>query len=146
MIALAARDDSISRRLPLLQMILPNKLDCGFRGFGAAGREIDSAGAAEIRGSEFEQAGGEFFGGGGVELRGVSERDLRGLLGHGAPDFGDAMPDADHGGLACGIEKVVAVGGNNPAAFAADGDGERLVKISREEERRFRHAMSVVEL
>jgi hypothetical protein len=145
-VALTARDDSIASRLFSFEMVLADQLDCGFRGFGASGSEIDAAGVAEIGRGECEQPRGEFFGGSGVELRRVSESDLRRLLRHGAADFGDAVTDADDRGLARGVEKVAAVGGMNPAAFATHGDGEGLMKISREETCVRRHAMSAAKL
>jgi len=65
-----------------------------------------------------------------MKLRGVGEGDATRLLGHGAADFGDAVADADDGGLAGGVEVVAAVGGDDPAAFAADGDRIVLAKIA----------------
>ena len=77
-----------------------------------------------------EDAGGEFFGGLGMKLRGVGKGDAIRLLGHGATDFGDAVADADDGGLAGGVEVAATVGGGDPAAFAANGDGIILAKIA----------------
>jgi len=54
-----------------------------------------------------------------VELRGVREGKLRGLLGHGTTDFGYAVADADNGGLAAGVEEAAASLIDDPAAFAA---------------------------
>jgi hypothetical protein len=66
-------------------------------------------------------------------LRGVREAQLRGLLGHGAADFGDAVADADYGGLAAGVEVTTAILIDDPAAVAANRDGILFAKISREE-------------
>jgi len=60
----------------------------------------------------------------------VGESDATRLLGHGAADFGDAVADADDRGLAGGVEVAAAVGGGDPAAFAADGDGIVFAKIA----------------
>jgi len=62
----------------------------------------------------------------------VGEGDATRLLGHGATDFGDTVADADDGGLAGGVEVAAAVGGDDPAAFAADGDGVVFAKIAGE--------------
>ena len=68
-----------------------------------------------------------------MELRGVREGQLRGLLCHGAADCGDAVADADYGGLAAGVEKTTAASVDNPAAFASCRDRIVFAKISREE-------------
>ena len=68
-----------------------------------------------------------------MELRRVCESDLRRLLGHGATDFRDAVADADYRGLAAGVEEPATILIDDPTAFAANGDGIRLAKISREE-------------
>ena len=67
-----------------------------------------------------------------MELRGVGERDTTRLIGHGAADFGDPVADADDGGLTGGIKVAAAVGIDDPAAFAANGDGIILAKIAGE--------------
>jgi len=66
-------------------------------------------------------------------LRGVREGQLRGLLGHGTANFGDAVADADYGGLAAGVEKTTAASVDDPAAFASCPDRIVFAKISREE-------------
>lgn len=68
-----------------------------------------------------------------MELRGVSESQTGGLLGHGLADFGDAVTDGDYGGLTCGVEVSAACSIDDPAALAANGDWEILVKAAREE-------------
>src|SRR5229473_338447 len=68
-----------------------------------------------------------------MELRGVREGELRGLCGHGAADFGDAVADADYRGLAGSVEETAAILIDDPATFATGGDGIRLAKVSREE-------------
>ena len=45
-----------------------------------------------------------------MELCGVREGDLCGLLGHGLADFLDAVADANYGGLARSVEITAAVG------------------------------------
>ena len=65
-----------------------------------------------------------------MELGGVGEGDAIGLLSHGAADFRDTVADADDGSLAGGVKVAAAVGGDDPAAFAADGDGILLAKIA----------------
>ena len=47
-IALTARDDAIASRLTVFQVKLTGQLDGGFRGFGAARSEIDSATGTKI--------------------------------------------------------------------------------------------------
>lgn len=74
-----------------------------------------------------------------MELGGVGKGELRGLLGHGAANFGDAVTDADDSGLPAGIEKEAAILIDEPAAFTANGDGIGLAKISREERGVGRH-------
>ncbi len=68
-----------------------------------------------------------------MKLRGVREGELRGLLGHGAADFCDAMADVDYRGLAGGIEVAAAGLIDDPAAFTADGERVSFSEISREE-------------
>jgi len=75
-----------------------------------------------------------------VELRGVREGELRGLFGHSTADFGDAVPDADYRGLPRRIEKTAAALIDDPAAFAAHGNGIILAKIPRERCGAIRHA------
>ena len=89
-------------------MKLADYLDGGFGGFGAAGGEVDAA-VCKIWRSERKKACCEFLGGSGMELRCVSESDLRGLCGHGFGDFSDAVTNVDDGGLARCIEKSLTV-------------------------------------
>lgn len=63
----------------------------------------------------------------------MGEGELRGLRGHGAADFGDAMANIDDGGLARGIEESAPIGRKEAAAFSTDGGGERFVKMARED-------------
>ncbi len=130
MVALAARDDAETFRIAAFEPVLTRELDRGFGGFRSAGGEINAAAVAKIGRSQREQALGEFFGGCGMKLRRVGEGDLRRLFGHRAPDFGDAVADADDGGLAGSVEKPAAVGGENPGAFAANRDRQVFAKIS----------------
>lgn len=132
MIALATRDDAEFFGCAGFEMELARKFDGGFGGFGTAGSEVDAA-ACEIWRSEGKKAGGESFRGGGVELSGVSKGDLGGLRGHGVGDGLDAVADADDSGLARGIEIFLTVGGDDPGAFAANGDGKRFLEIARKE-------------
>ncbi len=131
-VALLARDDAVAGRLFGFEKILAHELEGGFGGFGAAGGEVDTATILKIARGDGENASGKFFGGFGMELRGVGEGDATRLLGHGAADFGDTVADADDGGLAGGVEVAAAVGGDDPAAFAADGDGIVFAKIAGE--------------
>jgi len=62
-----------------------------------------------------------------VELRGVSESELRGLFGHGLCDFADAMADVNDGSLAGSVEITLTVRRKYPGAFAADGGGKRFL-------------------
>src|SRR5271163_3901571 len=112
---------------------LANEFDGGFCGFGTARGEVNAAAFLEIWRSEREQTGRKFFARRRMELRGMGERQLRGLLAHGVADFGNAVANIDDGGLACGVEKFAAIGGKNPGAFAADGDGNRFVEVARKE-------------
>lgn len=66
-------------------------------------------------------------------MRGVGESNLRGLGSHGVSDGLDAVADADDGGLAGCVEIFLAVGGDDPGTFAADGRGERFLEVSGEE-------------
>ena len=68
-----------------------------------------------------------------MELRGVREGQLRGLLGHGAADFGDAVADVYYRCLAAGVEVTTTILINDPAALAANNDGIVFAKISGEE-------------
>lgn len=81
-----------------------------------------------------------------MELRGMRESDLRGLLGHGAANFWNAVADADDGGLAGGVKKTAAIRGNDPAALAADGDRKRLFEIAGEKSAVRGHEISAGEL
>lgn len=129
-VALLAGDDAVTGRLFGLEKVLARELDGGFRGLRAAGGEVDAASILEIARGDDEDSGGEFFRGFRVELRGVGEGEAARLFGHGAADFADTVADADDGGLAGGVEVAAAVGGDDPAAFAADGDGIILAKIT----------------
>jgi len=131
-IALSARDDSEFLRCSGFEMKLARQFDRGFSSFGTTGSEIDAA-VCEIRRSESEKTRGEFFCGGGVELSGVGKRDLRSLGSHGVGDGLDAVADVDHGGLAGSIEIFLAVGGDEPGAFTADGGWKRLLEIAGKE-------------
>jgi len=66
-----------------------------------------------------------------MKLCGVREGEFRGLLGHGASDFGDAVANVDHRGLAGGIEIAAAGLVDDRAAFAADGDWVGLAEVPR---------------
>jgi len=68
-----------------------------------------------------------------VKLRGVGEGDLGGLRGHRVGDRLNAVTDANDSSLARGIEIFLAVGRDDPGAFAADGDGKRFFEVAREE-------------
>ena len=68
-----------------------------------------------------------------MKLSGVCEGELRGLFCHGAADFGDAVADVDDRGLTGRVEKAAATLINNPAAFAADGEGIVYAEISRKQ-------------
>lgn len=109
MIALAAGNHAIAIGLADFEKILARKLDGSFGGFGAARGEVDAAAMAKIRRRESEKARGEFFGRSRVKLGGVSKGELRGLFGHSAANFGDAVADVDNGGLAGSIQKLAAV-------------------------------------
>ena len=129
-VTLLAGDDAVTRRLLGFEKILTCEFDGGFGGFRASGGEVDAASVLEIARGDGEDTGGKFFGGFGMELRGVGEGDAIGLFGHSAADFQDAVADADNGGLAGGVEVAAAVGGDDPATFAADGDGIIFAKIA----------------
>jgi hypothetical protein len=132
-IALPARENAKARGLADFKKILADKFDRGFGGFRTAAGEIDPAPILEIARSKGEDAGSKFFGGFGVELGGVGKGDAIGLLGHGLADFGDAVADADDGGLAGGVEESAAIGGDDPGTFAAHGDRVILAKIAGKE-------------
>jgi hypothetical protein len=68
-----------------------------------------------------------------VKLSGVREGDLGGLIRYSAADFGDAVADVDDRGLTGRVEKVAATFVNDPAAFAADGEGIVYAEISRKQ-------------
>ena len=140
-VALAAGEDAVALGLAEFEEVLADEFDGGFGGFGTAGSEVDAA-VLKIGRSEGEEAGGEFFGGSVVELRGVGEGELRGLGGNGGGDFGDAVANVDDRGGAGGVEKFATVLGIEPAALAADGDGKVLAKIAREERGSVGHAGS----
>src|SRR5258708_17987683 len=55
-VALAARDDAIAIWLTAFEMKLSGQLEGSFRGFRAAGSEIEAAAGAKIRPSEGEEA------------------------------------------------------------------------------------------
>lgn len=129
-VALLAGDDAVTRRLFGFEKILAHELEGGFGGFGAAGSEVDTTTILEIARGDGKDAGGKLFGGFGVELRGVGEGDATRLFGHGAADFGDTVANADNGGLAGGVKEAAAVGGDDPAAFAANGNGVIFAKIT----------------
>jgi len=131
-ITLAARDYAEFLQCAGFEMKLAREFDGGFGGFGATGSEIDAA-VCEIWRGERKKSRGEFFGGSGVELSGVGERDLRSLGNHGVGDGLDAVTDVDNGGLAGSVEIFIAVGGDDPGTFAADGGGKRFLEIAGKE-------------
>lgn len=142
MITLAAREDAEASGLAAFEVKLARELDGGFRGFRAAGSEIDAA-ILEIGRREREEACGEFLRRGRMELRSMGKGELRGLLGHGAADFRDAVADVNDGGLAGGVQEPAAVGGEKPGAFAANSDGKGFAKIARKKRRVWWHACSL---
>jgi hypothetical protein len=129
-IALLAGNDAVAGGLPGFEKKLAREFDGGFGGFGAAGSEVDAAAILKIARGDGEDAGGKLFGGLGMKLRGVGEGDATRLFGHGAADFGDTVADTDDGGLAGGVEETAAVGGDDPAAFAANRYGIIFAKIA----------------
>ncbi len=78
-IALAARDNTESASLAVLEPILARKFDRRFGRFGATRREINAPSVVKIGRSQREQALGKSFGGRGMKLRRVRKCDLRGL-------------------------------------------------------------------
>ncbi len=68
-----------------------------------------------------------------MKLRGVRESQLRGLLSHRSADLGNAVADVHDGCLACRVEELAPVRGKEPAAFATDGDRNRLLKVARKQ-------------
>src|SRR5690348_1644229 len=78
-----------------------------------------------------------------MKLGSVSEGELRSLLGHSAADFGHSMADVDHCRLASRVEKFASILGKEPAAFATDGERERLLKVARKESGVACHACSL---
>ena len=129
-VALLAGNDAVTRRLFGFEEKLAREFDGGFGSFGAARGEVDAAAVLKIARGDGEDASGKFFGGFGVELGGVGKGDAIGLLGHSAADFANPVADADNGGLAGGVEVAAAVGGDDPAAFSALGDGIIFAKIA----------------
>ena len=111
---------------------MAGEFDGGFGGFGAAGGEIDAA-VCKIWRSEGKKSRGKFFGGGGMKLGGVCEGDLGGLRGHGVGDGLDAVADVDDSGLAGSVEIALAVGGDDPGAFASNDGGKRFFEVAGEE-------------
>ena len=63
----------------------------------------------------------------------MGEGDLGGLRGHRVGDRLNAVTDANDSSLARGIEIFLAVGRDDPGAFAADGDGKRCFEAAGEE-------------
>ena len=132
MVALAAGDHAEFLLSARFEMELAREFDGSFGGFGSPRGEVDAA-IGEIWRSQGEEAGGESFGGGGVELRGMRESDLGCLGGHGVGNGLDTVADVDDGGLAGSIEIFLAVGGDDPRAFGADGGGEGFFEVAGEE-------------
>jgi hypothetical protein len=58
------------------------------------------------------------------------------LFRHGLPYFGNAVPNAHHGGLARSVQKAAAAFVHNPAAFPAHSNGKSLFQISGEKSAR----------
>jgi hypothetical protein len=141
-ITLAPRKNAVASLLAGFEMILTREFYRGLRGFRAAGSEKDAAAVTEIRWSDSEEARGKFFRCGRMKLRGVRKSDLRGLLGHGAADFLNAVADADDRSLPGSIQEAPAIGRNNPAAFTAKGNRKRLLKMAGKKSAARRHEMS----
>jgi hypothetical protein len=71
----------------------------------------------------------------------VREGNLRGLLGHGAADFVNAVANADHGSLAGSVQESTALFVDDPAAFAANSNGKSLFEIAGKEPAVRRHEL-----
>ncbi len=121
-VALATRDNAEAFRIATLEPVLARELDRCFGRLGATRSEVDATAIAEIRWGEPKQSFGELFCGRRMKLRRMGEGDLRSLFGHGAPNFGDTVADADNCSLAGCIQQSSAIGGENPRAFTANGD------------------------
>src|SRR6267142_4306149 len=80
-------------------MILANQLNRRLCRLGPTGSKVHAAARAKIRRSNRKKPRGKSFSLSGMKLRRVRKGDLRGLLGHGAADFLNAVADADHGSL-----------------------------------------------
>src|SRR5438132_767912 len=146
MIALAARENAVAILLATFDVKLAREFDGGFGSFRAAGSEINAAAGPEIRRSHRQQPLGKFFRWSGVKLQSVRESNLRRLLRHGAPDFGDTVANADNRCLSGSVEKSPAVLSDDPATFPARDNRERLFEMAREKSATRRHEMTGREL
>src|ERR1700741_1633400 len=129
MIALPARNNAIAGGLLALEKILPRKFARVLGGFRAARVKIPAPAILKILRRKSQKAHGKFFRGFGMKLRRMRERNLTGLCGHRAADFRHAVSDADHRGLAGGVQIAAAIRVKNPASFAAHSDRILLTEI-----------------
>jgi hypothetical protein len=63
----------------------------------------------------------------------VREGQLRRLLGHRAPDFGNTVADANDGGLSRRIKEFPPIRGKKPRALTTNGNGKDFLKIARKD-------------
>jgi hypothetical protein len=68
-----------------------------------------------------------------MKLRSVREGQLRRLLGHGPPDFGNPVADANDGGLSSRIKEFPPIRGKKPRALTTNGHGKTFFKIARKD-------------
>ena len=78
-----------------------------------------------------------------MELGRVREGQLRRLFGHRPADFGDSVTYIDNRCLARRIEELASVRGKKPGTFAANGDGQIFLKITRKDGVGVWHARSL---
>lgn len=68
-----------------------------------------------------------------MELGRVRKGQLRRLFCHRPADFGDSVTYINNRGLARCIKEFASVRGKKPRTFAASGDGQIFLKITRKD-------------
>ncbi len=142
MITLRPAEHLVTPGLSNLYPILPRQLERGFDCFRSAASEVHGASPKILSGNSSSSR--VLFRDRSGELAGVSELQLRQLLGHGSSDFGDSVSDEVHRRGAGKIQVALAFCVPEVNAFAADG-GEGMTCGKNAEKRRSERVRSSVE-
>ena len=137
MIALTARDEMPSLRLPDLDKILACEFECRLDRFRTSGDEIHMRHAG---GSVGNQLVGKRFGDGRRKEAGVGVRNAIDLLVHGAHNIRMPVAQAGHSGSAGGVDELASCSIDDVDPVPSDRKGRRGGKLAMQD---MRHAPNV---